>query len=764
MTWVWRCRTCAVVLLASILLVPVAQPQQAQEGARQSGSDAPGPKRGGVRFALNVGGLNDADAVFNAFSKPAGWQQDLKAICEIRKSSMTAAMTELGKHIAAADAELQPYDAIGQHHSLAQLFAYEGDMVKAIEQWQAAYQIAQDAVPGAIPKFEEALGIAYLHKSEMENGIYREPGERCLFPPRRSAKIQNGEDSQKAIEYFTKYLAQNPNDLEVKWLLNLAYLTLGLYPSGVAQKFLIPTAAFESRGSGPQFKDVASLVGIDNFSMAGGIIVDDFDNDGQLDIITSSINVCEHMHFFHNDGDGHFTDQSARAGLLDEFGGLNLLQTDYDNDGCLDILVLRGGWEFPQRMSLLRGHCDGTFTDVTEKSGLSQVASATQAGVWADIDNDGFLDLFIGSESGPAQLYRNKGDGTFEDISHVAGIDRSAFTKAVVSADYDNDRYPDFYLSNYNGRNFLYHNNHDRTFTDVATAAGVEDPWASFPAWFFDYDNDGWPDLFVSSYSGSSDEVMRDKAGSPHNGETAKLYRNNGNGKFTDVSKEVGLDRVFLPMGSNFGDVTNRGFLGMYLGSGASPYSAVIPSVLLENRGGKRFDDITASSATGELHKGHGVAFADVDRDGDEDILFIVGGATPGDAHAFRFFENLGNENDWINVRLVGVKSNRAAFGARIKITVTSGTGETRSVYRTVGSGGSFGASPLEQHIGLGEAAQTVDVEVWWPASNTRQTFSKVGKNQFIQIRELDNSYTKLERKSFRLGGAVRGLNASSKP
>jgi tetratricopeptide (TPR) repeat protein len=716
---------------------------------------------GSVRYALNVGGLNDADAVFNAFPKPEGWQQDLRAICEARKKSLVTATGQLEKKLAAADAELHPYDVLGEHHSLAQLQAYQGDMGKAIEEWQAAYQVATDAVPAAIPKFLEALGIAYLHKSEMENDAYRKPGDRCILPQRSSAKYEESEDSKKAVEYFLQYLERKPDDLEVRWLLNLAYMTLGAYPAGVPPKQLIPPSVFESKEEVRRFTDVAPLLGMDTYSMAGGIIVDDFENNGLLDVVTSSINVCEHMHYFHNNGDGTFTDRSLQAGLGEQFGGLNLLQADYNNDGCLDILVLRGGWEFPQRLSLLQGHCDGTFTDVTRESGLGATASATQTGVWADFDNDGFIDLLVGSESGPAQLFRNKGDGTFEEIAHSAGIDRTAFTKAVVAGDYDNDGYVDFYFSNYNGKNFLYHNNHDRTFTEVAGLAGVEDPWASFPVWFFDYDNDGWPDLFVSSYSGSSDEVIRSYLGLPHNADSLKLYKNMKNGTFKDVSKEVGLDRVFLPMGSNFGDIDNDGFLDIYLGSGASPYTALVPSVLLHNKDGKLFVDVTASSGTGELHKGHGVAFADIERDGYEDILSVVGGATPGDSHAFRFFVNPGNGNDWINVRLVGVKSNRAAIGARIKVDVANEGQGTRSIYRTVGSGGSFGASPLEQHIGLGRAARILSLEIWWPASNTHQTFTNVGKNQFIKIKELAKDYSRLDLKSFRLGGNKRDAAAS---
>ena len=172
-----------------------------------------------MRFALNVGGLNDADAVFSALPKPDGWQQDLHAICEARKQSLSVATEQLGKRLAAADAELHPYDVLGEHHSLAQLEAYQGHMDKAIEQWQAAYQTATDAVPTAIPKFLEALGIAYLHKSEMENDAYRNPGDRCIFPPRASSKYHDTADSQKAIEYFLKYLEQKPDDLEVRWLL-----------------------------------------------------------------------------------------------------------------------------------------------------------------------------------------------------------------------------------------------------------------------------------------------------------------------------------------------------------------------------------------------------------------------------------------------------------------------------------------------------------------------------------------------------------------
>ena len=201
----------------------------------------------------------------------------------------------------------------------------------------------------------------------------------------------------------------------------------------------------------------------------------------------------------------------------------------------------------------------------------------------------------------------------------------------------------------------------------------------------------------------------------------------------------------------------------MYLGMGSPSFGSLFPHELLLNREGKSFVSVTESSGTGELHKGHGIAFADLDRDGDEDIVAEIGGAVPADRHALRLFENPGQGNHWINVRLVGVKSNRAAIGAEIELVVgqegsdsREGPASTRAIYRTVGSGGSFGANPMEQHIGLGKNARIQSLEVWWPATKTRQTFANVAKNQFIEVRESDPAYARLDRKPVRLGGAAR--------
>jgi hypothetical protein len=599
----------------------------------------------------------------------------------------------------------------------------------------------------------------------MENGVYRDSGTMDIFPPLDpSAHFARTEDSMQALTYFLAFLQQAPGDLQVRWLLNLTYQTLGEYPGQVPAKFLIPPAAFQSGQDIGRFTDVAREAGLNVFSAAGGVIVDDFDNDGLLDVVTSSADMCDPLHFFHNNGDGTFSDRTAQAGLSNQLGGLNLIQADYNNDGCMDILVLRAGWEFAMRKSLLRNNCDGTFTDVTEKSGLGSTLGPTQTAAWADIDNDGLLDLFVGNENAPSQLFRNRGDGTFEDISHAAGVDKIAFTKGVVAADYDKDGYVDFYLSNFDGANVLYHNNHNLTFTDVARQAGVQAPFVSFATWFFDYDNDGWPDLFVTSYNSfTDDQSVRSYLHLPVSVETLKLYRNLHDGTFEDVTAKTGLDRVLMPMGANFGDIDNDGFLDIYLGMGSPSFASLMPHVLLRNDAGRSFVDITASSGTGELHKGHGIAFADLDRSGHEAIVAEMGGAVPGDKHAMRVFRGPANDNDWINVRLIGVTSNRAAVGAEIKVTVADRAGQLRSIYRTVGDTSSFGANPLEQHIGLGHAARVASLEVWWPASRSRQRFTDLPADQFIAIREFDSTYRRLERKPFRIGGPSKDSAAQER-
>jgi tetratricopeptide (TPR) repeat protein len=723
-----------------------------------SGDIATLATKASVKYVIDVSGLVEAEAVLQAFPKPTDWNQNPRAICQARRQSLASSQRSLEDFLSpekqAVRASRPPVDIMQAHFALAQIHAYDGRMDRALDQYQQAYETARARLPAAVPRMEEALGVAYLHKSGLANDVQRAPGEMCVFPFLPGQPYGKTEDSKKAVEHLLKFLQQKPDDLEVRWLLNLAYMTVGGYPDKVPPAYLIPPAALASTEDVGRFRDVAPQAGLSVVATAGGVIVEDFAGNGRFDVVTSNFDSCGPMHYFRNNGDGTFTERTAPAGLDGQLGGLNMIQTDYNNDGCKDILVLRGGWQLPQRKSLLRNNCDGTFTDVTVASGLSGPATSTQTAAWADINNDGLLDLFVGNEDRASQLFLNKDGSAFEDISRAAGVDRVAFTKGVSAGDYDNDGFVDFYVSNFNGNNFLYRNDHDNTFTEQGRAAGVPGPGHGFATWFFDYDNDGWPDLFATSYFTSVDESVRTYLGLAHNAATLKLYKNLGDGTFRDVTREVGLEKVFMPMGANFGDIDNDGFLDIYLGTGNPSYASLLPNVLLRNKEGKSFVDITASSRTGELHKGHGIAFADLDNDGDEEIVAEIGGATPGDSHPLRLFENPGHGNDWINLRLVGFKTNRAAIGARIKLTVENEGRGTRSIYRSVGSGGSFGASPLEQHIGLGNSARIVDLEIWWPASNTRQRVAGLEKNQSWEITELTRNYPRLERRPIRLGGA----------
>jgi len=365
---------------------------------------------------------------------------------------------------------------------------------------------------------------------------------------------------------------------------------------------------------------------------------------------------------------------------------------------------------------------------------------------WADFDNDGFLDLFICCENQPNRLYHNNGDGTFADVAGEAGVDaRGGGWKGVAWIDYDGDRYPDLFLNRLTGTARLYHNNRNGTFTDATEAAGIAGPESGFSCWAFDYDNDGRPDLFATSYNRTLADVVKGLIGEPHERHPNKLYRNLDGKTFRDVTKDVGLDMVFATMGSNYGDFDNDGFLDFYLGTGDPHISMLVPNRMFRNLGGKRFADITGSSGTGHLQKGHGVACGDWRRAGTTDLVIEMGGAVNGDRYHNILFANPGQGNNWLNVKLVGKRTNRSAIGARIKI-VTAGNSPL-TTYRWVSSGSSFGANPLEQAIGLGKADRIALLEVYWPTSGTTQTFRDLAINQFIEVTEFATDFGKRDFK-----------------
>jgi hypothetical protein len=557
-----------------------------------------------------------------------------------------------------------------------------------------------------------------------------------------TAVHRNPTGSRRAVEHFRAYLQQFPDDLGVKYLLNLAHMTLGEYPAGVDPRHLLRLDAFcRSEYDVGAFRDVSHRVGLYRLNQSGGAIMDDFDNDGLLDLVVTSWAPDEPMAFYRNKGDGTFEDRTKAAGLEGQMGGLYCVQTDYNNDGRLDVFIPRGNWlpaHLPQRPSLLRNNGDGTFTDVTKEAGLLAPVHSTSA-AWADYDNDGFLDLFVCCRHQPSLLYRNKGDGTFEEVSARAGLADLTGVLGAAWIDFDNDDYPDLFVNVDLGTARLYRNNRDGTFTDVTAKMGIDGPTNGFSCWAFDFDNDGWLDLFATTSHHTLEDVVKGLLDQPHDLPTSRLYRNRGGKGFQDVTREAGLDKVYAPMGSNFGDLDNDGYLDFYLGTGDPDLFMVVPNRLFKNVAGQRFAEITASSRTGHLQKGHGVAFGDWDRNGTADLFIQLGGAIPGDRYHNVLFQNPGQGNNWLNVKLVGRKTNRAAIGARIKV-VTAGD-PPLTVQRHVSSGSSFGANPLEQHIGLGKAERVALLEIHWPTSGTTQVFRDVAVNQGIEVTEFATDY-----------------------
>ena len=557
---------------------------------------------------------------------------------------------------------------------------------------------------------------------------------------------------------------------------------LPVFGQGVAVPKRFPKAGPDIKPSAHppkvQFQDIAAASGLNFRHVTGdeakkdyiiettgsGIALIDYDNDGWLDIFFVNGTTLSGFqkgkepfnHLYHNNKNGTFIDVTESANLIRTGWGQGVCVGDYDNDGFDDLLVTYFGQNV-----LYRNDGKGHFVDVTEKAGLSNKAERWGTGCsFFDYDKDGDLDLFIANyvdfninkipAKGSSQfcqwkglpvmcgprgllpatnlLYRNNGDGTFTDVSEKSGITkpggRYAFTSLV--SDYDNDGWPDIYVACDSAPNILYHNNHDGTFSDNGFTSGTalnEDgqEQAGMGVSAADYDHDGFLDIVKTNFED----------------DTTTLYRNNGDGTFDDVtfSSRLGVNTRYLGWGVGFIDFDNDGWKDIFLvnghvypeveAQGVSRYKQ--ESLLYWNMRDGTFLDVSANAGPGFTTRkpSRGAAAGDLDNDGSPEIVINNINDVPS------LLKNSGERKNWIIIKLAGTRSNRDGIGARV-VVVSRGVKQTDEVR----SGGSYiSQNDLRLHFGLGDA-QTVDrIEVTWP-SGTKDIFQNQKGNQVLVLQE----------------------------
>ncbi len=613
-----------------------------------------------------------------------------------------------------------------------------GKSLESLKQYEATYNTILSNKINLDPKTRRNLhfiiGMAYLRHGEIENCVQNHNHESCFIPIKGDGVHKLPFGSKKAIAQFEGILKEFPDDLEAKYLLNLAYQTIGEYPDKVPAGWRIDPSWYTNKVQIKRFEDIAPQLGVNRNGLAGGVVMDDFNNDGWLDLVLTSWNHNDPTLFYVNNGDGTFSDKSAESGLIGHLGSLHLNQTDFNNDGWMDLYIMRGAWYMKQGdipNTLLMNTGKGTFVDVTIKAGLTHHAG-TQASAWADFNLDGWLDLVVANESigdyvRGIDLYINQQNGTFTHESATYGLTQNEFFKGCVAVDANNDRYPDIYFSSLTNGNTLMINQGfkgQKAFLPAGPTANVSAPQASFPCWNFDYDNDGNEDLFVSAFSNDKSPAimwMKDHAGQTDKAFLPKLYRNKGNMVFEDVSDQMGLNEVAYTMGCNFGDINTDGYLDYYLATGNPLYQSLVPNKMYLNMEGKRFEDVSFSGGFANIQKGHGVSFGDWDHDGDEDLYAVIGGAYDGDFFYNCFFDNPNeHNNNWVVLKLEGTTANKPAIGARVAISVLEG-GKERKIYRTVTSGASFGANSLVLEVGLRKSSSINTVTIHWPCKDCKE-------------------------------------------
>jgi tetratricopeptide (TPR) repeat protein len=600
-------------------------------------------------------------------------------------------------------------------YQMGRTLAKRGQFAESIEHFQLA--LARPASGNGKPELFRELGLSHFRMGDFE----------------------------EAARFFYRAAAARNNSID-QWLLKVALDRLGDASIRLPDEIRFPAAEERTdsqKAPALEFEDVAKRMGVNRLDGNGTCAFGDITGDGRLDLLLAGSGTF--LAAYRNDGE-RFTEMTGEAGLARTPSPYSINLVDIDNDGRLDVYLSLNGWNGPMANRLLR-NAGGRFEDISAESGAADAGSGFVS-LWGDLDNDGLLDLVVANgvlkDGSVPQIYRNLGGGRFENVTLAAGVAEPPGYGTIGAAlgDYDRDGDLDIFFNGLQeAPNRLYRNDGNLRFTNVTQQAGLanQPPHNGFVAFFTDYNNDAFPDLLVTSLAAWDAVIEGLKAHSKPPGEAdvhadaVRLFRNNTNGTFTDVTLAAGLYPPMGVMGGAVADLDNDGFVDFYFGTGDPELSRLEPNRFFRNNGDGTFQEWSRHVGLAQPgKKGHGACAVDIDQDGALDLYAQFGGHYPGDHAENVFLHNrTPGRNHWLQLDLVGVKSNRFAVGTAVVVKAGALT-----VHREVKGSEGFGSTnPYRQHFGLGKETSIDGVEVVWPGG-LKQRFDGIERNRIYEIRE----------------------------